>query len=137
MSTILPETEPVEQLFLDLPIQEVLNNDAGLQIKEPWSSLYVKAIRDGRFGDAVWARYHISGDVVNGIVSGSGGKTVLQIIREDAVEYRVNEKKEFAKAISFYAKTSSEDGHADLIEAIMNIAESNIADLKAELEQRG
>ncbi|KAF4765907.1 hypothetical protein N7455_005491 [Penicillium solitum] len=56
---------------------------------------------------------------------------------EDSVEYRVNEKKEFAKVISFYAKTSGEDGHADVIEVIMNIAESNIADLKAELEQRG
>lgn len=85
MSTNLPETEPVEQLFLDLPIQDILNNNAGMQIKEPCSSIYVKAIRDGRFGDAVWAHYHISGDVVYGIVDNSGGKAVLGIVREYAV----------------------------------------------------
>lgn len=53
MSTDLLEIEPVEQPFLDLPVQDVLdvlNNDAGMQTKEPWSSLYVKVTRDGRFG---------------------------------------------------------------------------------------
>ncbi|KAB8231975.1 uncharacterized protein BDW43DRAFT_281242 [Aspergillus alliaceus] len=49
----IPETKPAEQLFLDLPIQVDLNKDTGMQVIEPWASMYVDAIRDRRFGDAV------------------------------------------------------------------------------------
>lgn len=134
MSANIPETKPVEQLFLDLPIQKVLNKNAGMQVVEPWASMYVDAIRDGRFGDAVWARYHISGDVENGIVGGSNNMTVLDVIKEDALEYRVNEPEEYAKALSFYAKASSADGRADVIEIISNLAERDIAQMRAKIE---
>lgn len=124
MGANIPETKPVEQLFLDLPIQDVLSNTAGMPVVEPWASMYVDGIRDGRYGDAVWARYHITGDgdEENGIGAGSGNKTALETIKEDALEYRENDPEEYAKALAFYAKTSSADGHADVVEIIRNPA---------------
>lgn len=71
MSANVPENKLVEQLFPDLSIRDVLNENAGMQAVEPWDSMYVDAIRDGRFGDAIWARYHISGNVENGIPNAS------------------------------------------------------------------
>ncbi|RHZ49510.1 uncharacterized protein CDV56_106561 [Aspergillus thermomutatus] len=134
MSLNISETKPVEQLFLDLPIQQVLNPSPGTKFIEPWTSLYVDAIRDARFGDAVWARYHIYGDVENGIVGGSNNMTVLDVIKEDALLYRVNEPEEYFKALFFYAKTSGADGHADVIEVITNLDEREIAEFKAKEE---
>ncbi|KAF7118134.1 hypothetical protein CNMCM5793_007527 [Aspergillus hiratsukae] len=131
MSLNISETKPVEQLFLDIPIQQVLNPSEGTKVIEPWTSMYVDAIRDARFGDAVWSRYHIYGDVENGIVSGSNNMTVLDVIKEDALSYRVNEPEEYFKALLFYAKTSSADGHADVIEVITNLDEREIAEFKA------
>ncbi|BDD62932.1 hypothetical protein MAP00_007885 [Monascus purpureus] len=104
-----------------------------MQVVESWASMYIDAIRDGRFDDAVWVRYHISGDVENGIVKGSSNMTVLNVIEEDALEYRVNEP-EYAKALSFYAKTSSADGHANVIEIISNLTEREIAQMRAKIE---
>ncbi|KKK25384.1 hypothetical protein P175DRAFT_0497886 [Aspergillus ochraceoroseus IBT 24754] len=130
----MSETRPVEQLFLEFPIQLVLNPRPGTQFLEPWASMYVDAIRDTRFGDAVWARYHISGDVENGIVGGSNGMTVLDVIKEDALSYRVNEPEEYFKALLFYANTSSADGHADVIEVITHLDEGEIAEFKAKEE---
>lgn len=66
MSANLSELRPVEQLFLDIPIHDILNNNAELQVVEPWATLYIDAIRGERFGNAVWARYHIIGDVEDG-----------------------------------------------------------------------
>ncbi|RSL74960.1 hypothetical protein CEP52_017886, partial [Fusarium oligoseptatum] len=61
------ESEAIEPLFLEFSIQEVLTNNSWIPVVEPWASQYVSAVRDGRYGDAVWARYHIAGDVHNGI----------------------------------------------------------------------
>ncbi|KAK4871381.1 hypothetical protein LT330_000618 [Penicillium expansum] len=134
MDVTIPENKPAEQLFLDLPIQDVLNKNAGMLVIEPWASIYVDAIRDGRFVDAVWARYHISGDLENEIAEDPNNMTVLDVIKVDALEYRVNEPEEYAKALSFYAKTSSADGHADVIETIDNLTEKDIARVRAQLE---
>jgi hypothetical protein len=130
MTQNISETKPVEQLFLDLPIQQVLNPNPGTNFIEPWKSMYVDAIRDARFGDAVWARYHIYGDVENGINSGSNNMTVLDVIKDDALSYRVKEPEESFKALLFYANTSGADGHADVIEVITNLDEREIAEFK-------
>lgn len=78
-----------EQHFLDLTIQEVLTNTAGTPaIVEPWGGMYVEALREGRFGDAVWARYHMLVDTVDDIILGDGVNpdiSVLESIKEDAV----------------------------------------------------
>ncbi|KAG7402871.1 hypothetical protein Forpe1208_v016914 [Fusarium oxysporum f. sp. rapae] len=109
----------VEPLFLEFSIQEVLTNTSWIPVVEPWASQYVSAVRDGRYGDAVWARYHIAGDVHDGIVGGTTNMTVLQSIEEDALGYKLNDPEDYAKAQKFYAKTSDRDGHKDVIEIIL------------------
>ncbi|GIK06704.1 hypothetical protein Aspvir_002354 [Aspergillus viridinutans] len=135
MGLNISETRPVEQLFLDLPIQEVLHPSPGETFSEPWTSIYVDAIRDTRWGDAVWARYHMYGEVdgETGIVAGSNNMTVLEVIKEDALGYRVNDPEIYFQALLFYA-TSSADGHADVIELIANLDEREIAEFKAREE---
>ncbi|KAJ5650137.1 uncharacterized protein N7484_003860 [Penicillium longicatenatum] len=130
----LPENRPVEQLFLEYSIQDVHSRNKRFQIVEPWGSLCVNAIREERFGDAIWARYHISGGVVNGIVGGSDNMTVLEVIKEDALGYRVGDPEEYAKALLLYAKSSPADGHADVLELIANLPESDIARVQAEYD---
>lgn len=128
-----PDNRLVEQLFLDYSIQDVLSKRKEYQLVEPWASLYVNAIREARFGDAIWARYHMCGDVENGIV-GRSGRTVLEVIKEDALGYRVGDTEEYAEALLFYAKSSSADGHADVFELIANLPESDISRVQAEYE---
>ncbi|KAE8149526.1 hypothetical protein BDV25DRAFT_156134 [Aspergillus avenaceus] len=137
MSLSISETSPVEQLFLDLPIQEVLHPRRGQTFIEPWTHMYVDAIRDTRLGDAVWARYHIYGDVDNGIVGGSNNMTVLDVIKEDALSYRVNAPEEYFEALSIYSKTSGADGHLDVLKVITNLDEREIAEFKAREEAEG
>ena len=127
------ETEPVEQLFLDFSVQEVLQKDTrGFPIVEPWAIEYVSAIRECRFGDAAWARYHIDGSVHNGII-GDTNKTVLQMIEEDALGYRVGDPDLYAEALSSaYERTSASDGHRDVIDLLIRIGNQNIKELRAQ-----
>ncbi|KAL2808837.1 hypothetical protein BJX63DRAFT_407676 [Aspergillus granulosus] len=133
MSLNFSPTTLVEQLFLDLPIQQVLHDTTFV---EPWKSMYVDAIRDGRFGDAVWARYHIYGDVViiPGVDDPAYNMTTIEVIKEDALGYRVNAPEEYFKALAFYSTTSAADGHTDVIEVIANLSEEEIAEFKAKQE---
>jgi hypothetical protein len=108
-----------EQLFLDIPITDVLQNTSMLPLIEPWSSKYVEAIQSKRYGDAIWARFHIEGGVRDGIAQGTND-TILDIIKEDAAGYKVNAPVQYAEAVAFYASTSSEDTHSDLIKAIVD-----------------
>jgi hypothetical protein len=117
MSMTVGYAEPVEQLFLDLPVDQVLQRD-GVQVIEPWESLYVDAIHDTRYGDAIWARYHIMGDVVDGLIE---GLTVLESITQDAMGYKKHAPEQYADAVSFYKGTSSADGRTDLIEIILRV----------------
>ncbi|KAH7150530.1 hypothetical protein B0J13DRAFT_550330 [Dactylonectria estremocensis] len=117
----------VERLFLDLPLQEVISNTSTMNVVEPWASMYVDAINDGRFGDAVWARYQILGNVENGIIEGAN-LTVLETIKEDAVEYKANTPEQYEEAVLFYANTSSADGHFDVINTILHISLEDMAD---------
>ncbi|KAM6508128.1 hypothetical protein FALCPG4_018015 [Fusarium falciforme] len=125
------ESEAIEPLFLEFSIQEVLANTSWIPVVEPWASQYVSAIRDGRYGDAVWARYHIAGDVHNGIVGGTTNKTVLQSIEEDALGYKINDPEDYAKAQAFYAQTSDHDGHKDIIQTLSHIYNQDISHLEA------
>ncbi|CVL00324.1 uncharacterized protein FMAN_09813 [Fusarium mangiferae] len=107
-----------EQLFLDIPINDVLQNTSMLPLIEPWSSRYVEAIQSKRYGDAIWARFHMEGDVQDGITQDTND-TILDIIKEDAAGYKVNAPVQYAEAVAFYASTSSEDTHSELIKAIV------------------
>lgn len=58
-----------KQLFLDLRIEDVFDNTTrDSELLEPWASDYVESIRQKRYGDAIWARYHMYGDMENGLV---------------------------------------------------------------------
>ncbi|KAJ4138756.1 hypothetical protein NW768_002628 [Fusarium equiseti] len=107
----------VEQLFLDLPIDQVLRRE-GIQPIEPWATNYVNAIKDTRYGDAIWARYHMFGEVSNGMIE---GLTVIESITQDAMGYKKHAPEQYAEAVSFYKGNSSADGHTDVIEVIMRV----------------
>ncbi|KAL2786955.1 hypothetical protein BJX66DRAFT_341644 [Aspergillus keveii] len=137
MSQGIPPTGLVEQLFLDFSIQNVLTDTRNFV--EPWKTMYVDAIQDGRYGDAIWARYHIYGDP-EPMPCDCGNdhasrKTVMEEIKEDALGYRVNDPEEYFQALDFYARTSDADGHVDVIEVIANLNEEDIAEFKAKEEE--
>ncbi|KAF5693573.1 hypothetical protein FGLOB1_14367 [Fusarium globosum] len=88
------ETSPVEQLFIDRSIHDVLTRK--WPAVEPWATMYVDDIREQRYGDVVWAR-----------------------IREDAEEAKMSEPEFYAKALQFFAKTSPSDGHPEVIQVII------------------
>ncbi|PLB55813.1 hypothetical protein P170DRAFT_433293 [Aspergillus steynii IBT 23096] len=95
------ETTLPEQLFLDFSIHKILHNDTnGFPITGPWSTEYVASIRTHRYGDAVWARYHIAGDVDSstGLIEGTN-QTVLEMIEEDALGYRAGDPDLYAEAL--------------------------------------
>jgi hypothetical protein len=126
-------TELVEQLFLEFSFQEVLQNETdGFPFVEPWASEYVNAIQDRRYGGAVWARYHIAGDVHGGVIEGTD-KTVLEMIEEDALGYKVGDPEVYDVALSFYAKTKPTDGHPEVIEIIMRIGSQDVTAIRAQL----
>ncbi|KAF5651841.1 hypothetical protein F25303_3883 [Fusarium sp. NRRL 25303] len=123
--SLIDETSPVEQLFLDRSIHDVLTRK--WPAVEPWATMYVDAIREQRYGDAVWARYHIEGNVENGVIispSPSDNMPILDSIREDAEEAKMNEPGFYAKALQFYAKTSPLDGHPEVIKIIFEVDET-------------
>jgi hypothetical protein len=107
----------VEQLFLDLSIDQVLHCD-WLQPIEPWATNYIDAIHDQRYGDAIWARYNMFGEVKDGMIE---GLTVLESITQDAMGYKINAPEQYAEAVTFYKGTSSTDGRTDVIEIIMRV----------------
>ncbi|KAF5975904.1 hypothetical protein FCOIX_7441 [Fusarium coicis] len=116
--SLTDETSPVEQLFLDRSIHDVLTKK--WPAVEPWATIY-----------------HIEGNVENGIIispSPSDNMSVLDSIREDAVEAKMNEPEFYAEALQFYAKTSRSDGHPEVIKIIF---EADKAHLRGEEDQEG
>ncbi|KAL3451533.1 hypothetical protein BJX65DRAFT_268050 [Aspergillus insuetus] len=137
MTLSVSPTALAEQLFLDFSIQDVLTDTRNFV--EPWKTMYVDAIHNGRYGDAIWARYHIYGESES-VPCDCGHdpesrKTVMEEIKEDALAYRVNDPEEYFQALSFYAGTSASDGHVDVIEVITNLSEEDIAEFRANEEQ--
>ncbi|KAL5598227.1 hypothetical protein FOBRF1_012020 [Fusarium oxysporum] len=90
-----------EQLFLDIPTNDVLQNTSMLPLVESWSSKYVEAIQSKRYDT---------------------NDTILDIIKEDAAGYKANAPVQYTEAVAFYANTSSDDNHSDLIKAIVDAA---------------
>lgn len=129
MGSKVPEDQLTEQLFLDYSIRDIQQGRFG-SANDPWAPLYVDALRHGRYGDAIWARYHIGAYVENDIVDESSNMTVLEIIKEDALSYRVSAPEEYFKAVSFYHGTSKNDGRTDVLDIICNLDEKEIAELE-------
>lgn len=125
---ILSETAFPESLFLDITIQEAVSKTAVMHVVEPWSTEYVDALREGRYADAIWARYHIGGDVIDGVIPGSrlpGGPdiTVLESIEEDAMEYWESDKEGYAVALAFYTQTADLNEHQEVIDLLVRCGE--------------
>lgn len=131
VATSMNETNPVEQLFLDIFVHDVVNGTDGIPTVDPWANKYVAAIHEKRFGDAVWPRYHRMGEVNNGIV-GDTNSTVPESIEEDAMEYKANAPKQFADALSLYANTSSKDAHTDMLDVLSNANLKDVSILRIE-----
>ncbi|KAJ5548019.1 hypothetical protein N7513_005253 [Penicillium frequentans] len=121
-----------EQLFLDIGIHEIVDNTTrDSELLEPWASDYVESIRQKRYGDAIWARYHMYGEVEDGLVGWADNLTVLGVIEEDAIGYRVGHPDLYAEALSFYAETSSEDSHAtDVLDMLQRIGQEDAIELE-------
>lgn len=115
----IPSFTPlVEHLFLDYSLYDVINKR--WPVVEPWATMYVDAVHDQRYGDAIWARYHMEGGVENGIIYSPPNPTitVLESLKEDAIGYKISDPDWYAKALLFYAKTNSTDGHPEVIDII-------------------
>ncbi|KAL3262898.1 hypothetical protein ABHI18_002331 [Aspergillus niger] len=116
-----------EQLFLDLPIAEVLNRTSG-DLVEPWATEYCTAIAEQRYGDAIYARYNIFGEAKNGMLTlwdctheglyHEWNITVYEQIMEDAREYYAEELDLYQEALEFYSSSSPNDSRRDIIEAL-------------------
>ncbi|KAJ5734963.1 uncharacterized protein N7483_000088 [Penicillium malachiteum] len=133
-----PEIEMPEELFLDLTINDVLDNAADMGLVEPWASMYVSAIREKRYGDAIWARYHILGDVQegeDGYIEGTE-MTVHDRIEMDAAQKRVDDPDMYAECLEFYEDTSEADGHPEIAELITLIGEVPLEQVEDWLEEQ-
>ncbi|PWY93027.1 hypothetical protein BO94DRAFT_487511 [Aspergillus sclerotioniger CBS 115572] len=130
-----PPSQIVEGIFLEFSIEEILTrNTQGFPVVEPWATDYVNAVRDKRYGDAIWARYHIAGDVHDGI-SEEENKPVLEVIEDEALNYKVSDPEAYAEALVFYADTSSADGHPEVMEIIRRIGNMDTTELRAKYER--
>ncbi|KAL2673640.1 hypothetical protein Neosp_012083 [[Neocosmospora] mangrovei] len=115
-----------EQCFLDISVHDILYYD-GMPAVEPWATMYINGLHEQRFGDAIWARYQIFGDVEDGIIDGR--LTILEAIEEDAVGYKKNAPEAFDEAVAFYkSHSNSSDGHPEVIEIIMQIDREDVSD---------
>ncbi|KAF9772434.1 hypothetical protein IL306_009852 [Fusarium sp. DS 682] len=113
----------------NIPVKQVLEQD-GIQVEEPWGRLYIDAIHDGRFGDAIWARYHLLGGVEDGKIEGTD-LTVAESIRQDAIGYKNHDREDFDKAVSFYrANMSIADGHPEILEIIFGVDREDVSGIE-------
>ncbi|KAF3385056.1 hypothetical protein F1880_002397 [Penicillium rolfsii] len=113
-----------EQLFLDLPVADVLNKTARIRMVEPWASRYCKAISEKRYGDAIYARYHIDGRAKDGIYTDLQ-TSVYDMIMEDAREYAQGSPELYRDALLFYSKSSPNDNRRDIIEGLFKLGSND------------
>ncbi|PYH31996.1 uncharacterized protein BO87DRAFT_461044 [Aspergillus neoniger CBS 115656] len=92
---------------------------------------YVSAVRESRYGDAVWARYHMDGRAVGNIIE-ADNTTVTKELLDDATGYRLGNPELYNQVATRYNTTSSNDGHRELVDIIIGVLDE---DLKA-LEKR-
>lgn len=105
----------VQQLFLDIPIDHMLNLHLSLenaQLDKPWADEYVNAFFESRLGNAIWARYQMFGDLKDGLIDGDW--TIIESITEDAVGHKHTAPNDHAAIMPLYEQLSSADGHAEV-----------------------
>lgn len=125
------ESSLPEQLFLDLPVADVMNKTARIRMVEPWASRYCIAISEKRYGDAIYARYHIDGRAKDGIYTDlrdNGDRpyvlhetSVYDMIMEDAQGYAQGSPELYRDALLFYSKASLNDNRRDIIEGLFKL----------------
>lgn len=92
--------------------------------------MYIVVIREGRLGDAIWARYQVLGDVEDGKVEGED-MTVARSIKQDTVGYKQHDREDFDKAVSFYKEhRNSADGHPEALEIIFWVDREDVSGIK-------
>ncbi|KAJ5786402.1 uncharacterized protein N7503_011614 [Penicillium pulvis] len=125
------ESSLPEQLFLDFRVSDVLDKTIRLPRVEPWASQYCTAISEKRYGDAIYARYHMDGQSKDGVhidLCGCGkGKPhktlVFDIIMEDARDYAQGSPDLYRDALLFYSTTSPNDNRRDIIQELFKIGD--------------
>ncbi|GKZ33190.1 hypothetical protein AbraIFM66950_002979 [Aspergillus brasiliensis] len=120
-----------EQLFLDIPIADIINKTGRIRLVEPWATRYCTAITEKRYGDAIYARYHIDGRAKDGVYTdlrdnGDGPfevheSSVFDMIMEDAREVARGSPELYSEALRFYRESSLDDGRWDIIEGLLKI----------------
>lgn len=132
LALIIRDTDIAESLFLDISVDRVVRRDRLGNLDESFAQQYIDAVRDGRLGDAIWARYQMFQGFTDGICE---GRTVMELIEEDAVAYKRNEPEAFSDAVSFYrARMNSADGHVDIIDIIFRVDQQDISGRYVPLE---
>lgn len=132
MQDPLPKQEPLpEQLFLDYRISDVLDECIRIPRVEPWASEYCTAITEKRYGDAIWARYHMSDNAFDGVITylgelddGSCGEYKINIydeIMEDAYGYALSNPDIYREAMEFYSNLSPQDSRRDILESLAKV----------------
>ncbi|KAJ5364071.1 uncharacterized protein N7496_009784 [Penicillium cataractarum] len=126
MASSLPE-----HLFLDFRISDVVDKTIRIPRAEPWASHYCTAISEKRYGDAIFARYHMDGQIKDGIRTdlrddGNGSiisheTTVFDLIMEDALGYAEGCPDLYRDALLFYTETSPNDTRRDIIDGLLKI----------------
>jgi hypothetical protein len=137
MQDPLSKQEPLpEQLFLDYRISDVLDESIRIPKVDPWASEYCAAITEKRYGDAIWARYHMSGNAIDGVITylgelddGSCGEYKVNVydeIMEDAYGYALSSSDCYREALEFYSHSSPRDSRRDILEGLAMVKVSMV-----------
>ncbi|KAJ6005004.1 hypothetical protein N7540_012803 [Penicillium herquei] len=123
-------SEPLpEPLFLDFRVSDLLDMTIRMPRFEPWTSQYCTAITEKRYGDALWARYHMSPGAKDGVITDMrdmGDKfevyetPVYDEIMMDARGY-AESPDSYRNALAFYSGTSPRDSHQEIIEGLFKV----------------
>ncbi|KAJ5930687.1 hypothetical protein N7466_006180 [Penicillium verhagenii] len=127
---MIPEENPLpEQLFLDFRISDVLDSTKRIPRTEPYASQYCTAISEHRYGDAIFARYHMDGRAENGICTNTRDGCcetyqipVFDLIMEDARGYARECPGLYRNALRLFNSTSLDDGRRDIIEGLNRVS---------------
>ncbi|KAJ5715223.1 uncharacterized protein N7483_012404 [Penicillium malachiteum] len=125
-------SEPLpEPLFLDYRVSDLLDMTIRMPRFEPWTSQYCTAITEKRYGDALWARYHMSPDAKDGVITDmrdlgndkfeAHETPVYDEIMMDAKGYAEGNPDTYRKALVFYSSTSPSDSHQDIIKGLFGV----------------
>ncbi|KAJ5638669.1 hypothetical protein N7528_001059 [Penicillium herquei] len=125
-------SEPLpEHLFLDYRVSDLLDMTKRMPRVEPWTSLYCVAITEKRYGDALWARYHMNPGAKDGVITDTHGMgncgcegrvtLVYDEIMMDAKGYAEGSPDHYRKALLLYSSTSPSDSHQEIIKGLFEV----------------